>query len=348
MLLYRSKEKTMEEFRQKARESQTRTATKTKKTLSLSQKTKRILKVYETQGHFFIEHVAAYSLGLTQVRSVMTDTIKLFEINKEQLSEFMKNDTLEIHFEKTDAQETTKDNSAEEQLREALRKLPPNKYGIGVHSISSGTDEQKEETTSDILKSGLNLPPRSQTILSTAISLGENQDSDTIAQEVIDYYYGQGKKANVVLAIPEVIQSSTGEKIFLGFPERNKKTSAQQYDAHCILDRICACLHLIPKEFILGYYSETSTGEKSFIPNTTHISQLTPVQIDELFSLLSSGMDFVTKKFNDSVSQRKISEIEQARDTWQKNGTPTPLFDSLIHLSQKYSTQKRPILLDER
>ncbi len=136
MLLYRSKD-LKEELRQKTRERQSRTVTKSKKTLQLSQKTKRILKVYETQGRYFIEHIAAYSLGLTHVRSIMTETIKLFEISKEQLDEFIKNDTLEIHFEKTDAQTTTKDNSAEEQLREELGKLPPNKYGIGVHSISS-------------------------------------------------------------------------------------------------------------------------------------------------------------------------------------------------------------------
>ncbi len=157
--------------------------------------------------------------------------------------------------------------------------------------------------------------------------------------------------ANIVLAVPEVIQSSTGEKIFLGFPEKNKRTSAQQYNSHCILDMICANLHLIPKEFILGYYSETSTGEKSFIPNTMHITKLSPIQIDELFSILSSRMDPNTKSFNDSVSQGKMSGIEQVRASWRSNGIPTPLFDNLIHLAQKYSTQnshKRRLILDER
>ncbi len=212
-----------------------------------------------------------------------------------------------------------------------------------------GADIEKEQTALSILEKGLTLPERAQSVLSTAVSLGENIEATRLAHEVSDYKYGQGQKANIVLAVPEVIQNSSGERIFLGFPERNSRTSAQQYDAHCILDRICSQLHQIPPEFILGYYFESPNGGKSFVPNDSHISHLTPDRIDELFSTLSAGMNDITKLFNESVIQRKVTSIEKSKESWSSRGLQTHLLDNLLRLINKYNpAHRKHIMVDNK
>ncbi len=309
---------------------------------------KEILKVYEKQGHYFIELQSAYVLNLTSGRPVMTDTIVLYEITKEQLDEFMHNDDLEVQFQKTDAKTSEIDTYGEQELEEALAGLPVNKYGIGIHSIAQGTDVEKEETASNILETGLSLPERTQSILSTAISLGENVDPTRLAHEISDYNFGQGKKSNIVFAVPEVIQNSAGEKIYLGFPERNKRTASQQYTPQCILDRICSQLHRIPQEFILGYYSETPAGGKTFVPNDSHVSRQSPEQLDSLFTTLSEGMDQITVGLNELVSNRRVKDIEDGITAFQSRGIPTKLQENLLHLIKKYEhSPKRNIIIGD-
>ncbi len=98
---------------------------------------KQILKVYEIQGHFHIELQSAHALGLTSVHPVITNEIPLFEISKEQLDEFMHNNSLDVVIQRADAKGNEIDTSGEQDLEDALSMLPFNKYGIGIHGIAS-------------------------------------------------------------------------------------------------------------------------------------------------------------------------------------------------------------------
>ena len=94
------------------------------------------------------------------------------------------------------------------------------------------------------------------------------------------------------------MENDKGEKIFLGFPNQNKRTAGQQYEEHCILDRICSKLNKIPPQFVLGYYYETQKGSKSFIKNEQHYSNLNKEQREAFFTECSSNMDDISKNYN--------------------------------------------------
>ena len=69
---------------------------------------KRILKVYEKSDKTYIDHSAAYALGLVDVRSIMLDKPHLFEIQKEQLNKILNDKTIEavyMNLEEIDKQE---------------------------------------------------------------------------------------------------------------------------------------------------------------------------------------------------------------------------------------------------
>ncbi len=108
-------------------------------------------------------------------------------------------------------------------------------------------------------------------------------------------------------------------------------------------------MHQIPPEFILGYYFESPNGGKSFVPNDSHISHLTPDRIDELFSTLSAGMNDITKLFNESVIQRKVTSIEKSKESWSSRGLQTHLLDNLLRLINKYNpAHRKHIMVDNK
>ena len=334
MLMY----KTQKDLRLETRNRyETKTQLRLKQREKEQQKTilKRILKVYKKDDHFFIEPASAYALHLTQARAVFSENSNFHEISKEQLDEYINNSEYEIEYYDYLGDLEHNDTSGPAELRKSLESLEQGKYGIGVHAIHSGSPEEKQNKAEEILKNNLSLATSVQSILSTAISLGESSDAQVQAQEAIDYTYGFGAKLNVILAVPEVIQNAEGQKIFLGFPQENKRTSAQQYEPQCILDRICAKLGYVPKEFILGYYSQSDDEHKSFIPNPNHISKLPKQEIDSLYSILYANMDFITRDLNDMISQGKIEQLENSKETMHSRGVDTAFIDNLILLAKK-------------
>ena len=105
-----------------------------------------------------------------------------------------------------------------------------------------------------------------------------------------------------MIIIPLYIQNEKGEKIFLGFPEQNTQTSGQQYDEHCILDRICSRLKRIPPQFILGYYQQDSYGNEIFVKNEHHYSNLNEEEKEKLFNECMSNMDNISMNFNNLIN----------------------------------------------
>lgn len=314
--------------------------THTDKTTKTKSRIKRKLMVYRKDGKFYIDNSAAYALKLTNVRAIMTGNQHLIEIGIETLRRFQIDEDIEIEY-----QELNKDKESETKksdLAEIFDGLEQGKYGIGIHGIDKGSKEEKQDVADSISNQGLNINNNSKTILSTAISLGTNDDMQRIRQEISGYKFGNGAKANVIIAVPLYIQNQDGEMIFLGFPDENKMTAGQQYDEHCVFDRICSKMKKIPPQFILGYYFENQDGIESFIRNGQHYSSLTPEDRENLFTELSSNMDDISRNYNELIASGNIEQLGQIKKRMQQLGWNSSLIDNALTLAQKYKEQAIP------
>ena len=300
-------------------------------------KQKRKLLVYKKDGKFYIDNSAAYALKLTNVRAIMTEKPHLVEIGIEKLYEFQNNEDIEIAYK-----ELNQDKEIEAEnnnLSETLDGLEKGEYGIGIHGIDKGSREEKHSIAEIISNEGLNINNNSKTILSTSISLGTNENMQRISQEINGYKFGNGVKTNVIIAAPLYIQNQDGEKIFLGFPDENKKTSGQQYDEHCILDRICSKMGKIPPQFILGYCFENQDGTESFMKNGQHYSNLTQKDRENLFTELSSNMDDISKNYNKLIASGNIEQLGKIKEKIQQLGWNSSFIDNMLVLAQKQKEQ---------
>ena len=215
---------------------------------------------------------------------------------------------------KSDLAQKQRVNGAENKLEESLLKLENGKYGIGSHEILNGTFEQKEQTAQEINNNGLNMPMGSKTVLSTMVSLGDN--SSTIEEQsqgiLKRRFLGDQARVMAVVAVPLVITNSKGEKVFLGFPEKNENVYGQDYSAeHAILDRVMQKLGRIPKEFILGYAKQLDNGEIDFNENPEHYSNLEQDRIDELYNEQKAiiEQDKSAKDLHEMVSQKNLARL---------------------------------------
>lgn len=298
---------------------------------------KRKLQVIKNEDNYYIDIYAARELD---IRALNTTTIKgrrFIEIDENRYRELARKEDIQIDLINYMG-EIGNDNDSksieEGRLAASLKELllSGKTYGIALHGIHSGTDIEKTSSAIQIMQDGLNMPNMSQSILSSSISLGELDNVKEAVLDIENYKYGQGTTTNVVLAIPETIKNSKDETIFLGFPERNLRTAAQQYDPHCILDRICSAMRKVPSEFILGYYIESG-----FIDNDRHISHMSEEQIDELFSNLTKNMNEITMDLNDSIVKGDLPRMQNTFETCKNRGISTKLIENMIKLTEKYS-----------
>ncbi len=298
---------------------------------------KRKLLVYKKDEKFYIDNSAAYALKLTNVRAIMTENPHLIEIGIETLYGFQNDADIEIVYQELNKDKEIK--TGKYDLIETLDGLEEGEYGIGIHGIDKGSREEKQSIAESISNEGLNINNNNKTILSTSISLGTNEDMQRISQEINGYKFGNGAKANVIIAVPLYIQNQDGEKIFLGFPDENKRTAGQQYDEHCILDRICSKMKKIPPQFILGYYFENQDGTENFIRNGQHYSSLTQKDRENLFAELSSNMDDISKNYNELIASGNIGQLGQIKERMQQLGWNSSLINNALTLVQKYKGQ---------
>lgn len=295
---------------------------------------KRKLMVYKRGGKFYIDNSAAYALKLTNVRAVMTEKPHLIEIGIETLYGFQNNGDIEIEYQELDKDKETKKEKSD--LSEILEGLEQGKYGIGIHGIDKGGREERQSIADSISNEGLNINNNSKTVLSTSISLGTNEDMQRISQEIKGYKIGNGTEVNVIIAVPIYIQNESGETIFLGFPDQNKRTAGQQYEEHCILDRICSRMKKIPPQFILGYYYENQDGSEGFIKNAQHYSHLGIEDREALFTEMSSNMDDISRNYNELIASGNIAQLSQIKERIEQLGWNSSFIDNALTLAQKY------------
>ena len=338
MLMYKNQEQNKLNQRQALVHRQMlRTKTDTKTRTELKQKRKLI--IYTKDEKYYIDHFAAYALKLTSARAVMTNTPHLIEIRPEAVSKLRNDETIEIEFHEIDKNIDLDNN--ENDLSRELSELDQGEYGIGTHGIDVIDSEEKARKAESIINNGLTLNNNSKTALSTSVSFGLNDDSQRISQSIEDYKYGAGEKGTIVIAVPLYIQNKNGDKIFLGFPEENTKTSAQQYDEHCILDRICSKLRRIPPQFILGYYHEDQYGNQTFTRNEHHYSKLNEAEKEQLFNECMSNMDDISINFNNLIANRSFDQLDQIKKRMETLGWKSHMADTSILLARKYQNQDK-------
>lgn len=311
-------------------------------------KEKLILKVYRDKNEYKVDIVSARALGITKGRQIIGTETPYFTIDQDMVERLEHDDRYEVRF----MDEKGKEEIPEEiSLEEIFERLDITEYGIGVHGIASGSDEEKATTADSILKTGLQINNNSNSILSTAISLGTDKESDlpSIQRQIVEYYYGNGLRVNVVIAVPIEIESENGEKIFLGFPEKNLRTSGQQYEEHCVLDLICSRMKGIPQEFILGYYRDNPDGSGAFIRNPKHYSSLEKEEREELFGRILANMNDRARDINDMVQKGDIERLRNSRNFFKNRSLPTYLLDSAIkHIEKKQEKTGRRLLHVEK
>ena len=295
---------------------------------------KKKLLVYRNNGKTYIDHSAAYALGLTNVRAIMIGKPHLIECDSDFLNKMQNDRSIEVEYSDTnELQEGVE--MPQSDLSQELDTLENGEYGIGVHSIVQGNAEEKINIATSICNEGLIINNNSKTILSTAISIGTNDGQNDLGTEAIEYNYGSGPKTLAIIAVPLCIQNESGEKIFLGFPEKNKSTSAQQYEEHCILDRVCGKLKKVPPEFILGYYCENGDSS-TFVENPTHYSKGSTEQREEVYNEVFQSMDEFSKSINSLIASGNIDALMQMQEKMQILRMPTYIIDNAIELSQHY------------
>lgn len=298
---------------------------------------KSILKVYKSDGKFYIDHAAAYRFRLVRVRTVLTEQPHLVEVDEEFLKKYENDENIEIEYVELDkakrpiVQET-------DGLSVVLSQLLGNgEYGIGVHGIDKGDFEQKQKTAENVVKEGLKINFNSKSILSTAVSLGTNKSIEEIEQEISEYQFGTGTKVSVVIAVPVYIKNQNGDKIFLGFPDENKRTSAQEYEEQCMLDRICAKMKKVPPEFILGYYAETPDGIGYFAENPSHYSKALQKEKESVYEEIESNMDGFSKDLNELIITGNVKKINEMI---QRISFESKLLKNVLKLTEQYGTKK--------
>lgn len=85
-----------------------KTGLNTNSNLQTKLKQKSIVKIYVDNNKYYVEHSAAYALGLIKVRAIMMEKPKLVEITSEVHNKLKSNDSIEIEYIKVEKKQHLK------------------------------------------------------------------------------------------------------------------------------------------------------------------------------------------------------------------------------------------------
>ena len=71
-------------------------------------KQKSIIKIYIDENKYYVEHSAAFALGLIKTRAIMLDNPKLIEISSEVHNKLKSNDSIEIEYIRVERKQSLK------------------------------------------------------------------------------------------------------------------------------------------------------------------------------------------------------------------------------------------------
>lgn len=217
-------------------------------------------------------------------------------------------------------------------------------YNIAIHGIYSGSLEEKTNLAKQIMKTGIKLSDNWKSILGTTVSIGNSSNSN-LQGDIKNYQYGYGEKCNLIIRVPDFLVESNGEKIYLGFPENNIKTAAQQYSTTCVFDQICSELKNIPSEFIYGYYNDS----ENITLNPDYYDNLSQEKKDSLFSKVRHSMSDFSKTISNHVINNDVEKLESLKCSFEKLGINEPVVENALKFLQdkKYEVAKNEEKNDE-
>ena len=111
MNLYKEKENKYENSilsATKPKETSLKTGLETNFQLQTRLKQKSIIKIYVDENKYYVEHSAAFALGLIKTRAIMMDNPKLIEISSEVHNKLKANDLIEIEYIKIEKKQPLK------------------------------------------------------------------------------------------------------------------------------------------------------------------------------------------------------------------------------------------------
>lgn len=201
-----------------------------------------------------------------------------------------------------------------DEMFEYINNIMANEYyGLGLHT-SHG--ENLIDNLDNILKHGLEIDENKK-ILSTVSSFGIHKKikSEYLKEDIISYSYGRTDelKQNLVILAPSIIESSKGEKVFLGFPQYDTTCAGNDFRISSVLDVACTSENKkekIPKEFVLGYYTNIN-DEINFTKNDGYYKNLSEQEKDEFFDVIKNNIKGKYKLISDAVISNDIEILEK-------------------------------------
>ena len=210
------------------------------------------------------------------------------------------------------------------ELYDAISKLCKGEYAIGLHGVDyTRLDElvgiDHEKALDNIFNEGLKIF-HGRSINGTVKFFGridKEEDQEKVQEGLNEYLYGQGDY--IVVAIPTILRTKTGEELFLGSP--NLDTVYKGYldtlgnEKSTLLEE-CIVKHpfennVIEPQYILGKFKKLDSDFIDFYANKNHIAFNGGFVSQEEF-------DFLKTKVRSKVGGIfKIAGIEEKTDIFE-------------------------------
>ena len=196
-----------------------------------------------------------------------------------------------------------------------------------LHGTKPTKTESMQEVAEQIMKEGLNIP-RSNSVLSTLVSIGELPDMEEVFGKHIHFVGADDAFINVIVATPNIIESD-GKRYILGAPPITWDSAGNQYEETCILDHLCCKLLAgkLPKEFVHGYAvcktveSQKDDVVEKIVLNPSRYSNLPSGEKAQLDSKLIGLLEKSNMKMINKLLQLDdVNEIQSMLDIFGNFG----------------------------
>ena len=196
-----------------------------------------------------------------------------------------------------------------------IMKSQESRVGLGIHAVRKEkvNGQPISEILNKICENGLDIKKWSS-VLATVSSLGVNNDLKHHQKEAIKNYRlgSEMAESGVIVLVPTILEGN-GEQLYVGFPGMDTSAVGNNHKTTCILDKLCCGDNdygELPKEFILGYFTEEN-GERKFPKNANHFLEMTDEEKGLFIENLSDRLTEQQKQISEAVIARDMEKLEQ-------------------------------------
>lgn len=196
-----------------------------------------------------------------------------------------------------------------------IMKSQETRVGLGIHAVRKEkvNGQPVSEILNKICENGLDIK-KGSSVLATVSSLGISTDLKNHQKEAIQNYRlgSEMAESGVIVLVPTILEGN-GEQLFVGFPGMDTTAVGNNHKTTCILDQLCCGNNdygEVPKEFILGYFTEEN-GERKFQKNSNHFLEMTDEEKGIYIKSLSDRLTQQQKQISEAVIARDMTKLEQ-------------------------------------